>query len=125
MTVEDDDAVPVPTVAMIAFGVALVAGLWFIGREVIATVGTHLAEMSPAAGFTAELSAAMVVMLASSLGLPVSSTHILVGAILGIGLVNRNANWRLMKPIALAWLITVPAAGLCAALAFVLFNAVF
>ena len=64
-------------------------------------------------------------MLASSLGLPVSSTHILVGAILGIGLVNRNANWRLMKPIALAWLITVPAAGLCAALAFVLFNAVF
>ena len=42
-----------------------------------------------------------------------------------IGLVNRNANWRLMKPIALAWLITVPAAGLCAALAFVLFNAVF
>ena len=64
-------------------------------------------------------------MLASSLGLPVSSTHILVGAILGIGLVNRNANWRLMKPIALAWLITVPAAGLCAALAFVLFNVVF
>ena len=118
-------AIPVPTVAMAAFGVALVAGLWFIGREVIATVGTHLAEMSPAAGFTAELAAAIVVMLASSLGLPVSSTHILVGAILGIGLVNRNANWRLMKPIALAWLITVPAAGLCAALAFVLFSAVF
>ena len=118
----NDGAAPVPTVAMIAFGVALVAGLWFIGREVIATVGTHLAEMSPAAGFTAELSAAMVVMLASSLGLPVSSTHILVGAILGIGLVNRNANWRLMKPIALAWLITVPAAGICAAIAFLCFN---
>ena len=106
-------------------GVALVAGLWFIGREVIATVGTHLAEMSPAAGFTAELAAAMVVMLASSLGLPVSSTHILVGAILGIGLVNRNANWRLMKPIALAWLITVPAAGVCAAIAFFCFNSFF
>jgi len=120
-----EGAIPVPTIAMAAFGVALIAGLWFIGREVIATVGTHLAEMSPAAGFTAELAAAIVVMLASSLGLPVSSTHILVGAILGIGLVNRNANWRLMKPIALAWLITVPAAGLCAALAFVLFNAVF
>lgn len=117
--------VPVPTVAMIAFGVALIAGLWFIGREVITTVGTHLAEMSPAAGFTAELSAAMVVMLASSLGLPVSSTHILVGAILGIGLVNRNANWHLMKPIALAWLITVPAAGICAAIAFLCFNSLF
>ncbi|MDO4643534.1 MAG: anion permease [Cardiobacteriaceae bacterium] len=121
----NDNAIPVPTVAMLAFGISLVAGLWFIGKEVIATVGTHLAEMSPAAGFTAELAAAIVVMLASSLGLPVSSTHILVGAVLGIGLVNRNANWRLMKPIALAWLITVPAAGLCAAFAFVLFNSIF
>ena len=107
---------PIPFYAMLAFGIALVAGLWFIGKEVIATVGTHLAAMSPASGFTAELSAAIVVLLASSLGLPVSSTHILVGAVLGIGLVNRNANWRLMKPIALAWIITVPIASIIAAL---------
>lgn len=123
--VVNEHGIPVPAIAMAGFGVALVAGLWFIGKEVIATVGTHLAEMSPAAGFTAELSAAMVVMLASSLGLPVSSTHILVGAVLGIGLVNRNANWRLMKPIALAWIITVPAAAVLAGLSFVLFNSIF
>lgn len=109
---------PVPSMALIAFGIAMVAGLWFIGKSVIATVGTHLAEMNPASGFTAELSAAIVVMLASSLGLPVSSTHILVGAVLGIGLANANANWRLMKPIATAWVVTVPAAGLMAALVF-------
>lgn len=116
---------PVPFVALLAFGIALIAGLWFIGKEVIATVGTHLAEMSPASGFTAELAAAIVVLLASSFGLPVSSTHILIGAVLGIGVVNRNANWRLMKPIALAWIITIPAAAIVSALAFTLFYHVF
>lgn len=108
---------PIPFFALFAFGIALIAGLWFIGKEVIATVGTHLAEMSPASGFTAELAAAIVVLLASSFGLPVSSTHILIGAVLGIGVVNRNANWQLMKPIALAWIITIPAAAIVSALA--------
>lgn len=112
---------PIPFVALMGFGVALIAGLWFIGKEVIATVGTHLAEMSPASGFTAELAAAIVVLVASSFGLPVSSTHILIGAVLGIGVVNRNANWQLMKPIALAWIITIPAAAIISALAFLLF----
>ncbi|UJF25067.1 inorganic phosphate transporter [Suttonella sp. R2A3] len=116
---------PVPTVAMVTFGIALVAGLWFIGKEVIATVGTNLAKMHPASGFSAELSAASVVMLASIMGLPVSSTHILVGAVLGIGLVNRNANWNLMKPIALAWVITLPAAAAIASIAFLMMNAIF
>ncbi|MDO4435298.1 MAG: anion permease [Cardiobacteriaceae bacterium] len=112
---------PIPFIAMLMFGFALIVGLWFIGKEVIATVGTHLAEMSPASGFTAELSSAIVVLLASSLGLPVSSTHILVGAVLGIGLVNNNANWRLMKPIALAWMVTVPVAAVLSALSCVIF----
>ena len=69
----------VPTVAMVTFGVALIAGLWFIGREVIQTVGHNLTNIHPASGFSAELSAAAVVMIASLLGLPVSSTHILIG----------------------------------------------
>jgi len=91
----------VPSVAMITFGVALIVGLWFIGKEVIATVGHNLTKMHPASGFSAELAAASVVMLASLIGLPVSSTHILIGAVLGIGLVNHQTNWDLMKPIAL------------------------
>ena len=109
---------PVPPVAMLTFGVALIVGLWFIGKEVIQTVGSNLAEMHPASGFTAELSAASVVMMASLMGLPVSSTHILVGSVLGIGLVNRNANWTLMKPIGLAWVITLPSAAILSALCF-------
>ena len=67
--------------------------------------------MHPASGFAAELAAAAVVMGASILGLPVSSTHILIGAILGVGMVNKSANWRLMKPIGLAWIITLPASA--------------
>ena len=74
------------------------------------------------ANHAAELAAALVVMAASMLGLPVSSTHILIGAILGIGIVNRSANWRLMKPIALAWVITLPAAALIASCAALTLN---
>lgn len=115
----------VPPIAMLTFGIALIVGLWFVGKEVIKTVGTSLAEMHPASGFTAELSAASVVMGASLMGLPVSSTHILVGAVLGIGLVNRNANWALMKPIGLAWVITLPAAAVLSVACYLALNAVF
>lgn len=106
-----DSEATVPFAAMLTCGIALIAGLWFIGRKVIATVGTKLTEIHPASGFAAELAAAGVVMAASISGLPVSSTHILIGAIIGVGLVNRSANWKLMRPIAMAWIITLPAAA--------------
>lgn len=109
-SISEESAVALPV--MVAMGVALIAGLWFIGRFVIRTVGSGLTKMHPASGFAAELSAAAVVMGASVLGLPVSSTHILIGAVLGVGLVNKDANWGLMKPIALAWVITLPAAAI-------------
>ena len=115
----------VPAAVMITAGVALIAGLWFIGRYVIKTVGSGLTEMHPASGFAAELSAAGVVMAASVLGLPVSSTHILIGAVLGVGIVNKAANWQLMKPIALAWVITIPAAAGVGAVGVLALRAVF
>ena len=112
----------IPPFLMLTAGVALVVGLWFIGRNVIHTVGTGLTKMHPASGFSAELSAATVVMAASMLGLPVSSTHILIGAVLGIGVVNHSANWALMKPIGLAWAITVPASALIGAITVVIIR---
>jgi len=118
-------AATVPPVAMLTFGVALIAGLWFIGKEVIQTVGTNLTKIHPASGFSAELAAAAVVLMASMLGIPVSSTHILIGAVLGIGLVNREANWALMKPIALAWVITLPVAGVLSSLIYLSFINIF
>ncbi|MFC7375797.1 inorganic phosphate transporter [Brachybacterium sp. GCM10030268] len=122
-SIDAEAAVPLP--AMVTCGVALMAGLWFIGRRVIRTVGTNLTTMHPASGFAAELSAAGVVMAASVLGLPVSSTHILIGAVLGVGIVNRAANWKLMRPIALAWVITLPCAGLIGAISVVTLRAIF
>ncbi|CLW44350.1 phosphate ABC transporter permease [Mycobacterium tuberculosis] len=110
---------------MVTFGVALCAGLWFIGRRVIATVGHNLTTMHPASGFAAELSAAGVVMGATVLGLPVSSTHILIGAVLGVGIVNRSTNWGLMKPIVLAWVITLPSAAILASVGLVALRAIF
>ncbi|TKX31393.1 inorganic phosphate transporter [Campylobacter aviculae] len=113
---------PIPFAAMAMFGVALVAGLWFLGKEVIATVGSKLATIKPTTGFSAELGASIVILLATQFGIPVSSTHILIGAILGIGIYNKNANWVLMKPIGLAWIITLPAAGIMAAIVFLGFK---
>ena len=121
--VSDEAAVPVAV--MIAMGVALISGLWFIGRFVIQTVGSGLTQMHPSSGFAAELAAAAVVMSSSILGLPVSSTHILIGAVLGVGIVNKAANWNLMKPIALAWVITLPAAAVIAAITVSVLRVVF
>ncbi|HEF3519687.1 TPA: inorganic phosphate transporter [Campylobacter jejuni] len=113
---------PVPFAALAMFGVALVIGLWFLGKEVITTVGSKLATIRPTTGFSAELGASIVILLATQFGIPVSSTHILIGAILGIGVYNKNANWIMMKPIGLAWIITLPAAGIMAALVFLGFK---
>ncbi len=120
-----NDEAGVPPAVMLTAGVALIVGLWFIGRFVIKTVGSGLTEMHPASGFAAELAAAGIVMLASVMGLPVSSTHILIGAVLGVGIVNKAANWKLMKPIALAWVITVPVAAILGAVSVLALRAVF
>ncbi|EDP4990227.1 TPA: inorganic phosphate transporter [Campylobacter jejuni] len=113
---------PVPFAALAMFGVALVVGLWFLGKEVITTVGSKLATIRSTTGFSAELGASIVILLATQFGIPVSSTHILIGAILGIGVYNKNANWIMMKPIGLAWIITLPAAGIMATLVFLGFK---
>jgi PiT family inorganic phosphate transporter len=116
---------PVPAVAMLTFGVALITGLWFLGKEVIQTVGTRLAEIFPVTGFAAELGASAVILGATKFGIPVSSTHILIGAVIGIGVLNKDANWSLMRPIALAWIVTLPVAGVLAAVFFYLLKILF
>ena len=119
----DEAVVPMP--ALVTFGIALIVGLWFVGRNVIATVGHGLTKMHPSSGFAAELAAAGVVMAASVLGLPVSSTHILIGAVLGVGIVNRSANWKLMRPIALAWIITLPISAAIGSVGVLAISAIF
>lgn len=114
---------PIPMIAMATFGVSLIVGLWFLGKEVIQTVGTKLAEISPVTGFAAELGASTVILMATKMGIPVSSTHILIGAVLGIGILNKDANWGLMKPIVLAWVVTLPIAAISSAVFFFILKA--
>lgn len=115
---------PVPMIAMATFGVSLIVGLWFLGKEVIQTVGTRLAEILPVTGFAAELGASAVILMATKMGIPVSSTHILIGAVIGIGILNKDANWKLMKPIAMAWVITLPIAAISSAIFFFILKAI-
>ena len=109
---------------MVTFGIALVVGLWFLGKEVIMTIGSKLAEILPTTGFSAELAASAVILFATKLGIPVSSTHILIGAVLGIGIFNKDANWAMVKPIVLAWVITLPIAGGSAALIYLILKSI-
>lgn len=113
---------PVPFAAMITFGIALVVGLWFLGKEVITTVGSKLTEIVPTTGFSAELASSFVILVATQMGLPISSTHVLIGAVLGIGIYNKSANWGLLKPIGLAWVITVPVAMIGSGLFFIIIK---
>ncbi len=93
----------------------IVIGLIIFGKRVIATVGTKITELTPSRGFAAELAAATTVVIASGTGLPISTTHTLVGAVLGVGLARGIAalNLGIIKTIAMSWIITLPAgAGL-------------
>ncbi|MBZ7996153.1 inorganic phosphate transporter [Campylobacter canadensis] len=110
----------VPTFVMLVFSFSLVLGLWYLGKSVIKTVGKNLAKIKPTTGFSAEFGAAIVILLATAFGIPISSTHVLIGAVLGIGVFNKNANFKTMKPIALAWVVTLPASAFISAIAFVL-----
>ncbi|CAD7287178.1 inorganic phosphate transporter [Campylobacter suis] len=112
----------VPDMAMLMFGIALVVGLWFLGKEVIGTIGSKLAEILPTTGFSAELASSIVILVATKLGIPVSSTHILIGAVIGIGILNKNANWAMVRPIILAWIITLPTAAVSSALFYMILK---
>lgn len=108
-------------------GGGIVVGLATYGFKVIATVGKKITELTPSRGFAAELGAASTVVLASATGLPISTTHTLVGAILGVGLARGIGalNLRVIGSIFLSWLITLPAGAGLAIIFFYIFKAIF
>lgn len=105
----------------------IVVGLATYGYRVMATIGTHITELTPSRGFAAELSAASTVVLASGTGLPVSTTHTLVGAVLGVGIARGIGalNLRVIGAIFMSWLITLPVGAFLAIVFFHLLMAVF
>ena len=105
----------VPLWILVLGGAGIVIGLAIWGEKVIATVGEGIIQLQPSGGFCAELATATTVLLASRLGLPVSTSHALVGAVVGVGLVKAWKTVRLQTLVSIgsAWLVTIPiAAGL-------------
>ncbi len=115
--------VPVPMWVLVFGGAGIALGLSLHGFKVMRTVGEKITEITPSRGFAAELSAATVVTLFSKLGMPVSTTHTLVGAVLGIGIVSGSGglNLGVVRNIAFSWILTLPVAGLlCVAIFWIL-----
>ncbi|MCI5115060.1 MAG: anion permease [Candidatus Electrothrix sp. AW1] len=108
-------------------GGGIVAGLVTLGYRVMLTVGTKITELTPSRGFCAELAAASTVVLASRTGLPVSTTHILVGSVLGVGLARGIGalDLRVVFNIIISWLVTLPAGAFMAMIFFFILKGIF
>lgn len=103
-------------------GVGIVVGLVTYGARVIKTIGEKITEVTPSRGFSAEISAAAVILFASHQGLPVSTTHTLVGAVIGVGLARGipAIDLKVIGQIMVSWAITLPVAGGTAALLYII-----
>lgn len=108
-------------------GFGIVLGLITLGYRVMLTVGRKITELTPSRGFCAELAAATTVVIASRTGLPVSTTHILVGSVLGVGLARGIGalDLRVVFNIIVSWLVTLPAGALMAMLFFFTLKGIF
>jgi PiT family inorganic phosphate transporter len=108
-------------------GIGIVIGLMMYGKRVIETVGNQITELTPSRGFAATLAAATTVVLASGTGLPISTTHTLVGAILGVGLARGMAalNMTVIRNIFMSWIVTLPAGALLSILFFFTLKGIF
>ena len=117
----------VPLWILVLGGSGIVFGLAIWGKNVITTIGENIIPLQPSSGFCAELATATTILVASRFGLPVSTSHALVGAVVGIGLVQNWKSVRLqtVQGIALAWIITIPIAAGLAAIIFVSLRLLF
>ncbi len=118
---------PLPLWVLVLGGGGIVLGLATYGYRVMQTVGRRITELTPSSGFCATMAAAATVVLASRTGMPVSTTHIAVGAVIGVGLARGFAalDLRVIGSIFVSWLVTLPAGGLLAAFLFFTLKGIF
>uniref|UniRef100_A0A8C1S0F9 Phosphate transporter n=1 Tax=Cyprinus carpio TaxID=7962 RepID=A0A8C1S0F9_CYPCA len=114
---------PTPIWLLLYGGVGICVGLWVWGRRVIQTMGKDLTPITPSSGFSIELASAVTVVVASNIGLPVSTTHCKVGSVVAVGWLRskKAVDWRLFRNIFMAWFVTVPISGLISAAIMALF----
>ena len=107
-------------------GGGIVVGLATFGRHVIATVGKKITQLTPSRGFAAELAAATTIVIASGTGMPISTTHTLVGAVLGVGLARGidAIDLRVVARILVSWVVTIPAGAFLAIVFFFIFKTI-
>lgn len=119
--IETEAAVPIWILAMA--GIALGLGFWFMGYNIMRAVGNRITQLSPIRGYAIELGSAIIVLMASRLGIPVSTTQCLVGASMGVALMNydlKAVNWRQMCWILFFRAMTLPGAALISSLVTVI-----
>ena len=116
------DQLTIPLWILVLGAMGIVAGLAVWGKKVIASIGENIISLEPSSGFCAELATAITILIASRLGLPVSTSHALVGGVVGIGLVQniKSIKFATIQNIAAAWLITVPISAALSATIFTL-----
>ncbi|MAM45090.1 MAG: anion permease, partial [Planctomycetes bacterium] len=108
-------------------GVGIVIGLVTWGWRVIETIGKKITELTPTRGFSVQFGAAITILVASRAGLPISTTHTLVGAVLGVGFARGIGalNLRVVRDIIISWVMTLPAGAFLAILFFFILKAIF
>lgn len=114
----------IPFWVLLIGGCGIVVGLATFGRHVIATVGQKITHLTPSRGFAAELAAATTIVIASGTGIPVSTTHTLVGAVLGVGFARgiEAIDLRVVGRIFVSWVVTIPAGAVLAIVFFYMFK---
>jgi len=119
--------VPVPPLMLAIGGLGIVLGLATWGWRIIETLGRKITELTPTRGFSAEFGAACTILVASRLGMPISTTHCLVGAVMGVGLARgiTSLNLKMLSRIFFSWILTIPIAALLATVIYFLLLLVF
>jgi len=124
-TLSTQSAIPAWLLAIGGAGIVIGLATW--GWRVIETVGKKITELTPTRGFSAEFGAAATILLASKLGLPISTTHALIGAVFGVGMARglKALNLQMLKEILVSWIMTIPFCALLSVLAFYLLKLCF
>lgn len=123
-TVQDFE---IPLWILILGGIGIVAGLAVLGGKVISTIGEGIISLQPSGGLCAELATATTILIASRYGLPVSTSHALVGGVVGVGLVQGLKSIRVetIRSIGLTWLVTIPVAAILSGIVFLILRSIF